>query len=649
MFLIPINPISKYIVHGVIWIFLFFCFSFVGAQTNKKLTYLYQEKLQKANSYYEVADYKNAIELYKEIVEKTGDDTAIICKTAGAYRLLNDTKSAEAWYRRAVVGNESSINPIYKLYFAQTLTTNGKYEEAKYWFGEYNKTVSTDSRAFEGIKSIENLSRLYYDTVFYIVYPVSLNTKYSEFAPCFYKNGIVFLSDRNTVFYKEKSTRTNKGFLELYFSGIDSTGDFSKPIKFNKDIAARYNEGPFTFFDDDKKMIFTKNQEANKIEKNKLNVVNLQLFSASQDVDGEWKNIQPLNFNDIKYSFAQPSVTKDGKTLYFSSNMPGGYGGADIYVSNFENGLWSMPTNMGAVVNTPGDEMFPHIYNDTVLYFSSNGHGGLGGMDIFKINLKDSHNAENMGVPINSENDDLGIIFDKDGLSGYLASDRPRGMGAEDIYGFKIVRITITVKIIDGFTALPIADAEIFSADSLNEKKLGVTDQEGSCTLIVPVCKSFQIKIKKDNYETKIYAFESIKLVLNKLTVIPIKTQPPKVEKILLTDENNKPIDNPKEVIYKVQIFASRVPASDRELKRKYKGELKINDFYENQWYKYSIGEYSSYTEARQCCFSCNVFDAFIIAYLKNKKIHISEAKTYTKETDVKSPITRTDRFIENK
>jgi hypothetical protein len=343
---------------------------------------------------------------------------------------------------------------------------------------------------------------------------------------------------------------------------------------------------------------------------------------------------------DGNYSFSQPSVTAEGKSLYFSSNMPGGMGGTDIYMSQSENGTWTKPVNLGNRINTPGDEMFPFIYQDTILYFSSNGHGGLGGLDLFKINLKDTATIENLGVPMNSPNDDFGIVLEDNGLSGYLASNRVNGKGGDDIYGFKVIRITITIKIVDESTALPVANAEIYSVDTNNGEKLGVTDQEGMCTFVVPVCKSFQIRIERKNYESKIYTFESLKSTTNQLAVIHIKNESKQQEeeKVVLTDENNKRIDNPKDVIYKVQILASRTPVSDIELHRKYKGKLRINNFYEDQWYKYYIGEYSSYTEAKSCVYTCNVYDAFIIAYVNQKKVHISIAKSATKESNVEQP-----------
>lgn len=611
---------------------IFLVFSvIVNAQSTKKLSYINQERLQKADEYYNLLNYKGAVDLYREVLKEAGDDTAIICKTANCYRLVNNTTDAEEWYRKVIVNSENNIAPVYKLQFAQVLTINGKYDEAMYWFKSYYKTAGSDKRAIEAIKSIENMSTLYYDTTFYVVYPVSFNTPYAEFSPNYYKNGLLFLSDRGDV---------KSGLVSRYFISIDGPEMFGTPVKFTTGIKTNYNEGSVAFYNNSGKMIFSQNYSPDKISRKKVNDIPLQLFSAQHDSGKNWKNVQLLSFQDKNYSYSQPSVTEDGKKLYFASNMSGGQGGTDLYMSTFENGSWTKPINLGNRINTPGDEMFPYIYHDSILYFSSNGHGGLGGLDLFKINLKDTSVLENLGVPMNSPNDDFGIIVDNDGLSGYLASNRANGSGGDDIYKFKVIRITVTLKIVDANTALPVANAEIYSADTDHGKKIGTTDQEGICTVVIPVCKSFQMRIEKENYESKIYTFEPLKATNTQLAVINIKNEEkPKEEKVILTDENNKIIENPKNVIYKVQILANRTPAPDIMLKHKYKGDLKINNFYEDRWYKYSIGEYSSYTEAKNCVYSSNVYDAFIIAYVAGKKVHISIAKAETKETQIVYPI----------
>ncbi len=666
------------------------------AQTSKNLPYIYQEKLEKANEYYNLLNYKRAINLYLTILRKASKDTAIIYKIANSFRLLNDSKNAEEWYRQAITVSGNNINASNKLYFAQVLTINGKYDEALHWFKDYYTTApASDLRAKEAVKSLENISSFYFDTTFYVAYPVNINTKYAEFGACFYKNGIIFLSDRNLP---------KSGFLLRYFSIVDSAGNLSEPVQFITGIKSEYNEGPVSFYNNYKNMIFSQNSSSAIINKKRISEIPLQLFQAHQNSDNRWVTDTILPFINQKYSFTQPSVSSDGKTIYFSSNMPGGYGGTDIYMSKLQDTKWSAPINLGTKINTPGDEMFPYIFKDSILYFSSNGHGGLGGLDIFKIDVNGNGQLETFGVPVNSPNDDFGIILNKDGLSGYFASNRANGAGADDIYRFKLIRKALYVKIIDDKTMLAVSKAEIFTGDTLHVKRIGITDQDGNCTLVVPICNSFQIRIKKEDYESKQYAFESvnssqdklavislkieiklaaipqntdslenesikntleavnsfqdniavitkktenestenIKKTENKLPVIPYKAEiKHKEDKVIITDENNNPIHNPKNVIYKVQIWASRSPANEAELKLKYKGDLKINYFYDDRWYKYSIGEFSTYTEAKQCLYSSMVNDAFILAYMNNKRVQITIAKAATNETEVEKPVRR--------
>jgi hypothetical protein len=676
-------------VLSVMCIFIFYAAT-NSAQTATKMSYIYLDKLSKANEYYKQNEYNNALGLYLKIFEKYTRDTSVIIKIANSFWRLNDTKSAENWYRQALKTTGNKLTTPAKLGFAQVLAENKKYDEALQWYKEYNRTAPvTDARAKEAIKSIENLSNLLSDTIFYTVNPVNINTSNIEFGSCFYNDGIIYLSDRNAP---------KSGFLSWFFSSLKADGSFSEPVEFHIGEKTKYNEGTVTFYNSGKSAIFSRNFSSGAFNKNQVNVIPLQLFQASQGSGNEWQNIKVLPFVNKKYSFTQPSVTTDGKTLYFVSDTSGGYGGTDLYVCRLAGDIWSAPENLGPKINTAGNEMFPYIYKDTLLYFSSDGHGGLGGLDIFKIGLNENSELETIGSPVNSSGDDFGILPNKDGLSGYFASNRTSGAGGDDIYSFKLVKKTLYVKVIDDKTTLPLSQAEIYSGDTLNEKHMGTTDNDGNCSLIVPVCNSFQVRVKKTEYEPKKYTFENVNTSKEMLAVIPLKmeiklaesvpnqesesvkntieavssineniseitSQPEnksgeikrtvqkstpipykpvikrEEDKVIISDENNKPITNVKNVLYKVQIWASRAPANEAELRLKYKGALQISSFYDDRWYKYSIGEFSTYTEAKECLYSSMVYDAFIIAYMNKKRVQITIAKSATNETDVEKPV----------
>ncbi len=645
------------------------------AQTGKNLSYPFQEKLLKANQYYKLADYKKAVDLFLIISEKSDKDTSIMFRIAYSFKKLSDFKNAEVWYKKAITGNEKRVPPFHRLCYAEVLTTNGKYSEALRWYKEYGKvSPSSDLRAKEAIQSLEHIADLYADSALYALYPVNINTPDVEFATCFYKDGLLFLANKSTA---------KSAFLTLLFSKTDKTGNFTPPETFDLGFKTPYNQGPVSFYDHFSKVIFSQNAPEPGLKKTTTEVP-LQLFQAHLDANNQWIRDSTLSFVNPQYSYTQPCVSRDGTRLYFVSNMPGGRGGTDLYVSKWIDKQWGSPVNLGPQINTPGDEMFPYLSGDSVLYFSSNGHGGLGGLDIFKIDVKQTGQSENLGTPFNSPYDDFGILQNNGGRSGYFSSNRKNGAGADDIYSFKLIRRNVEIKIIDDKTLLPIENAEISSNDLALMKSNGHTDQDGNCTLVIPLDKSLQVSIKKENYTPKMFSFQPVnatqgltvisltldekfvelqqraelnEINLPKIEVIPFQikaavTQDKKIpksigpvkkenqpkERIIITDENNKPVANPQNVIYKVQIFASRMPADEDELRLKYTGNLKINFFYETRWYKYTIGVFNNYTEAKQCLYASGVTDAFILAYIDNKRVRITVAKAVTNETDVEKP-----------
>ena len=614
-------------LHIYITIFSFIAFilitSFGNAQTINDLSYLNKEKLKQADEFYNLLEFNDALRLYLEINRESDSDTAILCRIGNSYRMLNEHTKAEEWYRKAVVNNAPTIALNYKLLFAQELATNGKYNEALFWFKEYSKFAVKDQRALASIKSIENLSSFFNDTLIYSTFPVAINTEHAEFCPVYYKNEVLFLSNRKNP---------KSGYLDLYTASPDDNGLLTKSLEFDNQIKTQYNEGPLVFYDSNSKVIFSQNYYSDKLSKKQVNEISLQLFMADVNDNGKWTNIQLLPFANNNFSYTQPSVSTDAQTLYFSSNVEGGFGGTDLYKSEFRNGEWGIPVNLGKTINTSGNEMFPFIYNDSVLFFSSNGHGGLGGLDIVKINLTKQSKIEPIGYPINSRADDFGVIIDQDGLEGYLASNRSGGSGGDDIYGFNIIRKAITVKIIEEDSKNPVSGVGIYTTD---DEQIGLTDEDGVYSMLLPVIDVVAIKVKKDDYESKTYTIEPYKKTKKDLEVISIKSTPKEI--VVLKDDNDQMILNQGSATYKVQFFASRRKPSKQELRRKYKGNMKIHSFYEDNWYKYSIGEFYSYAAAKKLLIDSKVHDAFIIAYVDNKKVNIVIAKKETRETNVEA------------
>ena len=590
----------------------------VLAQKEEKLSHYHLQVLKNADEYFNAADYYNALTNYEKILKKSVNDTSIILKVAECYKMLNSFVESETWYRTVLDSTtDDSAEAKYKLDYAQVLTINGKYKEALYWYRKYFLSNSIDTRGIAGIRTIESLNKLYNDTMFYVVYPTEINTVYSEFSPVFYNNGIVFVSDRPDAKVSEDDDGSKTAYTNWYFGDTKDTINSGDCFQFgrNQNINLNYNAGPLVFYDNYQKMIFTQNTQ-NKIDsKEKVIVYPIQLFSASRSKENSWDEIKTLDFCDKNYSYGQPAITRDGKTLIFSSNLPGGYGGSDLYSSKSENDIWQEPVNMGEKINSRGNEMFPYILNDSVLYFSSDGHGGLGGLDICYVSLNKSSDPIKIGLPVNSSGDDFGIVFDEDGMSGYLASNRAGSKGSDDIYAFKIIRITLFLKIVDQTSSIPVSDAEVYSIIGLDETPIGTTDKDGYCKVVIPVSKEIVIKVRKENFESQVFSVEPMKYKTETSVLLSYENKLLKMEELPKSDNGSK--------IYKVQIMASREPSTKRQLNRKYKGDMVISMNFEDNWYKYTIGEFNTYREACICLDSCKVYDAFVPVYKNNIRAKI--------------------------
>ncbi len=285
--------------------------------------------------------------------------------------------------------------------------------------------------------------------------------------------------------------------------------------KFSRTLNSKYHEGPCTFFDNAQKIIFTRNGNSGGggiFGQKKEGISRLKLYSAEKK-SNDWGNIKELAFNSDDYSCGHPSVDKTDKILYFVSDMPGGYGGTDLYMSKFINGTWSKPENLGGKVNTVGNEMFPFIAPDGQLYFSSDGHPGLGDLDIFVVKTDASNGkvlgkARNVGAPLNSQNDDFGIITDSNRNFGYFSSNRKRGGSDDDIYKFNRIGTLfgcrdLIVNVFDKDTKKPIDKAKFsyFESTQSNNLENGITNNSGNIKLCLPADKEFVFNFQTEGYD----------------------------------------------------------------------------------------------------------------------------------------------------
>lgn len=270
------------------------------------------------------------------------------------------------------------------------------------------------------------------DTLVYAITPVTFNSPYSDFSPVYFKDGIVFSSNRINYLGIKYASESGLPLTDIFYVER-RTADKWKVVKpFDGPINTIFNDGPCTFNKDGTLMFFNRNFEE-KASQSKLRIMKAEF------IDGEWKAIEVLPFNNPSYSCLHPSVSASGEELYFASDMAGGSGGLDLYVSYFRNGNWSDPVNLGTKINTSKNEVFPFIHPDGTLYFSSDGHLGMGGLDLFYTNVqKDGWGQPvNLNIPFNSEGDDFGFIRDSTNREGYLSSNR-KDPGNDEIYKFSL-------------------------------------------------------------------------------------------------------------------------------------------------------------------------------------------------------------------
>ena len=392
----------------------------------------------KADKSYTNYAYQKAIKSYKKTLKTDPTNGEVLYNLATSYRLNNETLNAEFYYAKAVNHYEK---PETKLYYAQMLLSNGKYTEAEKWFYEYAKVAqSTHDKesAEEFAVFCTELEKIKSGKPKFEIKPVPFNSESLDFSPFIVEDGVIFCSNRKIKNKKlnQKDPWTDENFVSLY-QVTDSSGIYSENKLFFSTIENKYHFGPSSLTEDQKTIYFTKSDYFEKKRAHDKNYnTRLSIFYAEKTDEG-WDEFRSLPFNSEEYSNCHPAVSKEGEFIVFASDMPGGYGGMDLYIINRNDKFWSAPVNLGEEINTVGNEVFPFLGQDKSLYFSSNMHPGLGGLDVFKAEYSESFwkNPENIGIPINSTRDDFGYVATDDNSKGYFSSNRNGEQ--DDIYEFK--------------------------------------------------------------------------------------------------------------------------------------------------------------------------------------------------------------------
>ena len=464
---------------------------------------------EKADYFFDRFAYRNALEIYLHQFDRDPDNHHIRERIARCYLKLQDPVSAELWY--GALAGEPGIRPDIMLRYAGVLTRNAKYHEAIHWFVEYLKHQPTDKMAREKLAFLESHTQ---DTSIddrFVVSSVEFNSGHSEFGAQFFHRGVVFASSRDKdLFIKRKpldALSPDESLLNLYYVEKTDIGEWVSPVPFNeKALKTYYHEGPMAFYDHFRKCAFTQsNLRKGKPVYDANGKVNLQIFFAAVSPTGALEQVTPFAFNSDAYSNAHPSLARDGSILYFSSTMPTGIGGSDLYYSTFSDGRWTDPVNVGDAVNTREDELFPFIANDTTLYFSSNGHGTFGGLDVFVSHKRNGvfGRPVNLGGSMNSRFDDFSLVCDSLGRTGFVASNADEGMGHDDIYHYAARFYLLAGEVLEiNRPGKRLADVRIMAFNSNGDLiDSARSDASGHFILDLPFDQDFKLTAEKDGFE----------------------------------------------------------------------------------------------------------------------------------------------------
>lgn len=467
------------------------------------LTALAQGSVKKADNAFEKKNYALANELYQKALKDTKDKKLIAYidfQVAECYRYANKYLQANEWYKKAVDARYNDLTKTMYFNYANMLMMAGDYKLAKKMYKQHMLKNPKDEYAKLKMKSCDFADTTKtMDDVYEVRNVQELNTKYNDFAPAACKDKIIFASSR---FSKDSTvyTYTGDGFEDLYETRLNQTSNiWAPPIKLTG-INTKYNDGTFTF-DANRNTAYIMQCNGKKgVEKN-CNIYT----SEYNEGTNSWSTPKKFQYSSSSYSSGHPTISPDGNTLYFSSNNPVGKGGTDIWMTkrNLETNKWEEPINIGPPINTPYNEMFPYMFDETGLYFASDGHLGFGGLDLYYSEKKDSvfEKPKNLKTPFNSSGDDFGIVVLTPN-SGFFTSNRPGGVGDDDLYfyDFKKIEIIASGRVVNKDTYAPIPEAIVV----ITNLQTGVAD-----TLITDSVGIYAYPFMEANKEYEILTFKA--------------------------------------------------------------------------------------------------------------------------------------------
>ena len=461
-------------------------------------------KLNKADKKYDKYSYIDAIEIYEKVAEKGYKSAELFEKLGNAYYFNGELDKASKWYGELFALNQE-VDSEYYFRYAQALKAEGNYEKSNQYMELFaQKTNDTRAKLFQENK--DYLTDIDAVSGKYTMDKTDINSEFYDYGPTFFGKQIVFTSSRSEGNqYSKIHEWTKQNFTDLFVASIDNEGKLGSVENFSKTVNTKYNESSPVFTKDGKTMYFTRNNYNDGKKRKSDDKVIMEKIYKAELINGEWTNVKELPFSNDNYKTAHPTLSPDEKTMYFASDLPGSFGNSDLYkVSIDSNGNFGSPENLGPTINTEGRETFPFVDADNNLFFASDGHPGLGGLDIFeaKANKNSFEKPVNVGKPLNSPMDDFGYITNKDGL-GFFSSNRDGGTGFDDIYTFTVCTHTLSGLITDIDTKEILLNAKvILFDDKMNKISETTSSDKGAYSFKVECNKKYYVRAAKEEYET---------------------------------------------------------------------------------------------------------------------------------------------------
>jgi outer membrane protein OmpA-like peptidoglycan-associated protein/tetratricopeptide (TPR) repeat protein len=512
-----------------------------------------QAKLNKANQYFRELNFQSAVQLYEQILKK-GTKPQALFNLSHSYRRIGDTKKAEYWYAQSILHPECT--PEMYVYLAQALLSNNKPIDAKRQLEKFLSLQPTDVRAKNLLRSCNDTVRQELEnagSLYQVKAIEEINTPNDDFGATFYRRGMVFCTEKDTGgAVLRRSGWTGRPFVDMFFTTVRLVDEdkmefkFSRAESFAPELRTKWHDGPLCFTADQSTMYLTKNNlDGRKARYANNGIINTKIVSSKKTGDS-WTTPLNVSFANPNFSVMHPALTPDGFKMFFASDMSGGFGGYDLYVSYNENGSWSAPVNLGPGINTEGDELFPYVSKEGLLYFSSDGHTGMGGYDIYYSRAVRGiwNPVSNVGAPLNSNKDDFGFVMDSTRKYGFFSSNREGGKGFTDIYLFKKISVDAEILVFDKVTGEGL-DSVLITCDCY-PKKTFTTNVDGKLYLELPANKTCnfvfnspagekEVAISTQNYAIGSQIFEQVPIQIDEGLTFA-------VEGIAMNKDNNAPV-----------------------------------------------------------------------------------------------------------